>query len=57
MIRDLFKQNMFLRIKILNANRKLPVVPKTALLYKDGKFEVYMKVGGGDSVEGDQAGD
>ena len=41
----LFKQNMFLRIKILNANRKLPVVPKTALLYKDGRFEVYMKVG------------
>ena len=41
----LFKQNMFLRIKIMNANRKLPVVPKTALLYKDGKFEVYMKVG------------
>ena len=41
----LFKQNMFLRIKILNAKRKLPVVPKTALLYKDGRFEVYMKVG------------
>ena len=41
----LFKQNMFLRIKILNAKKKLPVVPKTALLYKDGKFEVYLKVG------------
>ena len=41
----LFKQNMFLRIKILNAKKKLPVVPKTALLYKDGRFEVYMKVG------------
>ncbi len=41
----LFKQNMFLKIKILNAKKKLPVVPKTALLYKEGKFEVYMKVG------------
>jgi cobalt-zinc-cadmium efflux system membrane fusion protein len=42
---NLFKQNMFLRIKILDTNRKLPVVPKTALLYKDGKFDVYLKVG------------
>lgn len=42
---NLFKQNMFLRIKILDTNRKLPVVPKTALLYKDGKFDVYVKVG------------
>ena len=43
----LFKQNMFLRIKILNAKKRLPVVPKTALLYKDGKFEVYVKEGEG----------
>jgi cobalt-zinc-cadmium efflux system membrane fusion protein len=42
---NLFKQNMFLRIKIMETNRKLPVVPKTALLYKDGKFDVYVKVG------------
>ncbi len=42
-----FKQNMFLRVKILNARRNLPVVPKTALLYKDGKFEVYVKDGEG----------
>ena len=42
---NLFKQNMFLRIKILNAKKRLPVVPKTALLYKDGKFEVYVKEG------------
>jgi cobalt-zinc-cadmium efflux system membrane fusion protein len=43
---SLFKQNMFLRIRILNENKKLPVVPKTALLYKDGKFEVYIQDGG-----------
>jgi len=42
---NFFKQNMFLRIKILHAKKRLPVVPKTALLYKDGKFEVYVKEG------------
>jgi multidrug efflux pump subunit AcrA (membrane-fusion protein) len=35
---------MFLKIKITNAKKKLPVVPKTALLYKDGKFSVYLRV-------------
>jgi cobalt-zinc-cadmium efflux system membrane fusion protein len=42
----LFKQNMFLRINIYNGKKRLPVVPKTALLYKDGKFSVYIKEGG-----------
>lgn len=42
----LFKQNMFLRIKIQDGKRNLPVVPKTAFLYKDGKFVVYLRVGG-----------
>jgi len=46
-----FRQNMFLRIKIANAKKKLPVVPKTALLYKDGKFSVYLRVGGKDEVK------
>jgi len=41
---NLFRQNMFLKIKITNAKKKLPVVPKTALLYKDGKFSVYLRV-------------
>ena len=41
----LFRQNMFLKIKITNGKRKLPVVPKTALLYKDGKFSVYLRAG------------
>ena len=42
----LFKQNMFLKMKILNGKKRLPVVPKTALLYKDGKFTVYLSVAG-----------
>ena len=41
-----FRQNMFLRITISNAKKRLPVVPKTALLYKDGKFSVYLWVEG-----------
>ena len=43
---QVFKQNMFLRMKILNGKKVYPVVPKTALLYKDGKFAVYLSVGG-----------
>ena len=42
----LFRQNMFLRITISNTRKRLPVVPKTALLYKDGKFSVYLWVEG-----------
>ena len=41
-----FKQNMFLRMKILNGRKRFPVVPKTALLYKDGKFAVYLRADG-----------
>jgi len=43
---QLFKQNMFLRMKILNGKKRFPVIPKTALLYKDGKFSVYLSIGG-----------
>jgi cobalt-zinc-cadmium efflux system membrane fusion protein len=43
---SLLRQNMFLKIKIANAKKRLPVVPKTALLYKDGKFSVYLRVEG-----------
>ena len=43
---NLFRQNMFLKIKIVNGKRRLPVVPKTALLYRDGKFSVYLSVAG-----------
>jgi cobalt-zinc-cadmium efflux system membrane fusion protein len=46
-----FRQNMFLKIKITNGKRRLPVVPKTALLYKDGKFSVYLRVGDKNEVK------
>lgn len=42
----LFKQNMFLKMKILSGKKRYPVVPKTALLYKDGKFTVYLSEDG-----------
>ncbi len=40
-----FRQNMFVKIKITNGKKRYPIVPKTALLYKDGKFCVYFKTG------------
>jgi cobalt-zinc-cadmium efflux system membrane fusion protein len=42
---QLFKQNMFINMKIIGGKKILPVVPKTALLYKDGKFTIYVKQG------------
>jgi cobalt-zinc-cadmium efflux system membrane fusion protein len=43
---NLLRQNMFLKIKITNAKKRFAVVPKTAVLYKDGKFSVYLRVEG-----------
>jgi cobalt-zinc-cadmium efflux system membrane fusion protein len=43
---QLFKQNMFINMKIIGVKKILPVVPKTALLYKDGKFTIYVCTGG-----------
>ncbi len=40
---DLLKQNMFLKINFQRGGRSLPTIPKTALIYKDGKFYVRMK--------------
>lgn len=37
----LFKQNMFLKLKIAGEKRVLPLIPKSAMVYKDGKFYVY----------------
>jgi membrane fusion protein, heavy metal efflux system len=39
---QLFKQNMFIKMKIVVGKKILPVVPKTALFYKDGKFTIYV---------------
>lgn len=41
------KQNMFLKISIQGEERELPVVPKSCLIYKEGKFYVRLRNGGG----------
>lgn len=41
--KNLFKLNMFLKIKITEGLVTHPVVPKSALLYKDGEFYAYVK--------------
>ena len=41
--RELFKQNMFLKIKIFDKEQFLSVIPKTALIYKNGIFYVNVK--------------
>ena len=39
--KDLFKQNMFLKLKIEGEKRSLPLIPQSAMVYKDGKFYIY----------------
>ena len=39
----MLKQNMFLKIRILNGERLLPVIAKSAMIYKEGKFYVQLK--------------
>jgi len=39
----LFKQNMFLKIRIVNDEKALPVIGKDSMIYKDGKFYVRVK--------------
>ena len=41
--RNIFKQNMFLKIKIFDKEKYLSVIPKTALIYKNGVFYVNVK--------------
>lgn len=41
--KDLLRQNMFLRIKIFGDAKILPTVPKTAIIYLQGKFYVRLK--------------
>lgn len=42
---EYFKQNMFLKLNIFNEERLLPIVPKSAVIYKDEKFYVNVKDG------------
>jgi cobalt-zinc-cadmium efflux system membrane fusion protein len=39
--KELFKQNMFLKLKIEGEKRRLPLIPQSAMVYRDGKFYVY----------------
>jgi len=41
-----FKQNMFLKIRIVTGERSLPVVAKSAIIYKEGKFYVQFNKSG-----------
>ncbi len=47
---DVLKQNMFLRIRLPIGQKVLPVVPKTSVLYKEGKFFVTVSSGGQTSL-------
>ncbi len=40
--KDVFKQNMFLKLKIEREKKSFAVVPQSAIVYKDGKFYVYL---------------
>jgi len=40
---NLFKQNMFLKVRIIDKEQTLAVIPKTALIYKNGIFYVNVK--------------
>jgi cobalt-zinc-cadmium efflux system membrane fusion protein len=47
----LFKQNMFLHLRIEGEKKTLPLIPQTAMIYKDGKFFVYCLGSNGHSVQ------
>jgi cobalt-zinc-cadmium efflux system membrane fusion protein len=38
-----FRQNMFFKIKILGETKTLPSISRSSLLYRDGKFYVYVE--------------
>jgi membrane fusion protein, heavy metal efflux system len=47
--KDVFKQNMFLKLKIEREKRSFAVVPQSAIVYKDGNFYVYRSLPDGKS--------
>ena len=42
--KELFKQNMFLKLRIEDQKKWLPMIPQSAMVYRDGKFYVYFPV-------------
>jgi membrane fusion protein, heavy metal efflux system len=47
--KDVFKQNMFLKLKIEREKKSFAVVPQSAIVYKDGNFYVYRSLPDGKS--------
>jgi membrane fusion protein, heavy metal efflux system len=43
---SLFKQNMFLKLMIEDQKKLLPMIPQSAMVYREGKFYVYCPVQG-----------
>ncbi|MBF0545306.1 MAG: efflux RND transporter periplasmic adaptor subunit [Candidatus Riflebacteria bacterium] len=44
--KNVFKQNMFLRMKILETERSYSVIPKSTIIYKEGRFFVKLQKDG-----------
>ena len=42
--KNLFKQNMFLKLKIEGGKRVMPIIPQSAMIYREGKFYVYIPI-------------
>lgn len=43
----MLRQNMFLKIRILDGERLMPVIAKSAMIFRDGKFYVQLKTQSG----------
>lgn len=44
--KEYFKQNMFLKLMIEHEKKLLPMIPQSAMVYREGKFYVYCPVKG-----------
>jgi len=42
--KELFKQNMFLKLRIEDQKKWLPMIPQSAMVYREGRFYVYLPV-------------
>lgn len=40
--KEMFKQNMFLKLRIEDQKKRLPMIPQSAMVYREGKFYVYV---------------
>jgi membrane fusion protein, heavy metal efflux system len=48
--KEVFKQNMFLKLMIEDQKKLLPMIPQSAMVYREGKFYVYCPVKGKDKM-------